>query len=411
MKGNSTFLSKPAVTLLIHTESFLNDTNALEYFYNANKLDNIKIYFMPVINRTDTNIFTGKYNHFKSNGFNVTSIKFPDISFVLCLHGKCSTDLTESQLDLMTEQSILRGETADDVLDFIVTNSVSTQDVKCSTPIISLSECKEILRIFLVNKKEFLICENTHIDETIYYIYKHKQLFSEFQNFWSATCATGIIDDWADALDNRLNLLTRCIDYCKIECYNDQNNSSAMNLKYHMAYLMLLITGTFDNLAWLINNLYELNLDSSPLKIDLIKREFKNELKIKSDTLYRFLDSSCFDKNVMAIRKLRDRIVHRDFIKTVTESNNNNKTRITRLFLDNKNCDSFLEAGFPKTGITLKLKEESCIDALVLINFIEGVVVNIVNNILKVISKEIYDSEETICLWKLLDFPKEPYVI
>lgn len=39
-----------------------------------------------------------------------------------------------------------------------------------------------------MQRKQFQISEHTSIDETGYYIYKHKQLFSEFQNYWSAVC-------------------------------------------------------------------------------------------------------------------------------------------------------------------------------------------------------------------------------
>lgn len=409
MEMGTSFLNKQNITLLIHTESFLDDVESLQYFYNANKYKDINIYFMPVINTNKSKIETGKYNHFKSNGFWVTSIYFPNWSSVICIHGRSNLNLSVAELDSLTEKSILSGEIANDTIDFIVSNN-NPQNTN-NMPVVSLSKCQEMLRLFLINKKEFLIRENFTIDETFYYIYKHKQKFSEFQNFWSATCNAGAIDDWADALDNRLNLLTRCIDYCKVECYKEQNNNSAMHLKYHMAYLMLLITGTFDNLAWLINNLYGLNLESSPLKIDLIKKEFKLATKRKSKTLGQFLEDDYLNNNINAIRKLRDRIVHRDFLKTVQEGNSKNNIQKVRLFLENELCALFESAGFSNSFITIKLSEESCIDTLAFINYIENVAITIVNNILKTIAKEIYNAEENICIWKMLELPSEPDII
>lgn len=409
METGASFLNKPIITLLIHTESFLDDLDSLQYLYNASKYKDINIYFMPVINTKKTKIETGKYNHFKCNGFLETSISFSDWSSVICIHGKSNLNLSEAELDSLAEKSILSGEMASDVIDFIVSNN-SPQNAN-NMLVVPLFKCKEILRLFLINKKEFLIRENFAIDETLYYIYRHKQKFSEFQNFWSAICDTGTIDDWADALDNRLNLLMRCVDYCKIECYKNQNNSSAMHLKYHMAYLMLLITGIFDNLAWLINNLYGLKLEHSPLKIDLIKRDFQLAIKRQSKTLGEFLETDYLNKNVKAIRKLRDRIVHRDFLKTVTERNNKNSIQKVRLFLDNELCELFESAGFSSLFISIKLIKESCIDILGFIEYIENIVITIVNEILKTIAKEIYDRKENICIWKLLELPSEPHII
>lgn len=54
-----------------------------------------------------------------------------------------------------------------------------------------------------MQRKQFQISEHTSIDETGYYIYKHKQLFSEFQNYWSDIMTQETIDQVLKFRDDR----------------------------------------------------------------------------------------------------------------------------------------------------------------------------------------------------------------
>src|SRR5699024_6972640 len=122
----------------------------------------------------------------------------------------------------------------------------------------------------------FWLTEHASCGETLYYIYYHKKLFAAFQTFWSACVASGNLSEWEGALDDRLLLFSVCLDQAKIEAYKDQNNTTAMYLKYHVAYLLLLITGTLDNIAWLINNLYNMGMEENERnKVDLLSKDFR----------------------------------------------------------------------------------------------------------------------------------------
>ena len=207
-------------------------------------------------------------------------------------------------------------------------------------------------------------------------------------------------------MDNRLWLMSICFDNCKIEALKKQNNVTVMHLKYHISYLLLLMTGTLDNLAWLINNLYELKIEEDDRKkIDLIKNAFKNKVKTKSLELFDFLNSDSIADKILAIRELRDRIVHRDFMKIVRGDNDSS------LWMDNIVYNKLKVAGFSEDKIKVKTKDWCFIDILDFISFVETVIIKMVDNILNIISREIYKSEEKYEMWKFLELPHEPYVL
>lgn len=409
MSCNNVFSNNAdTISILVHTESYLDDTSVLEWFVNANKLKGINVYFMPVLT-TDVKVpvTTGTYVNITANGRVHTSIELDDFSGILYVHKYSNIELDDEIYFEETEKHVIKGDISFDMFNYIVFENKENINDKNGVPVLDFEECKAVLRLFLVHKKDFAITEHSHIDETFYYIYRHKQIFSEFQNFWSAVCNGNGLNDWADALDNRLWLMAICFDNCKIEALKHQNNVTVMQLKYHISYLLLLITGTLDNLAWLINNLYELKIEEDDRKkIDLIKKAFKNIVKNKSLKLFDFLDSDLFDDKILAIRELRDRIVHRDFMKIVRSDIDSSS-----LWMDNIVYDKIKVAGFSEDKIKIKTKEWCFIDTLDFINFVENIIVEIVNNILNIISREIYKSEEKYEIWSFLDLPNKPYVL
>lgn len=406
MRTNNVFSNHAdTISILVHTESYLKDTSVLGWFVNANKLKNINVYFMPVLAwDVDVPVITGNYANIIVNGRVHTSINFQNHSEIIYVHKYSTNESDENIYYKETEKYILNGDISTDMFNYIIAENINCEN---SIPVLDFDECKEVLRLFLVHKKDFAITEHNSIDETFYYIYRHKQIFSEFQNFWSATCSSNSINDWADALDNRLLLIAICFDNCKIETLKQQNNVTVMQLKYHISYLLLLITGTLDNLAWLINNLYELKIEEDDRKkIDLLKWTFKKIVENKSLELFSFLDSDLFDEKILAIREMRDRIVHRDFMKIVRSDNDNSS-----LWMDNIVYNKLKVAGFPEGKIKKKTKDMCFIDTLDFINFVENIIVEIVDNILKVISKDIYKSEEKYEIWRFLKLPQEPYIL
>ena len=201
------------ISILVHTESYLKNISALEFLVNANKLKRINVYFLPVLSRdVDVPVTTGSYTNIKVNCRVHTSINFKNYSEIIHIHKYSTNELDEEAYYKETEEHIVNGEISTDTFNYIVVENKEDQDDINAIPVIDFDTCKEVLRLFLIHKKDFAITEHSHIDETFYYIYRHKQIFSEFQNFWSAICNGKGLNDWADALDNRLWLMSICFD-------------------------------------------------------------------------------------------------------------------------------------------------------------------------------------------------------
>ena len=318
--------------MLVYTQSFIYDKDSFLYFKNANLLKSIRIYYMPLLVKHNKSlpIETGYYKHTLEENTIRTSIEFSDCVSGLFVTSNEPQRKEDDALNKMAEKCILHNRLSD-LFDYIVASDTWCEGHSEYKNITSYTEAKNILRLFLIQKKDFEIVNNFYVNESIYYIYRHKELFREYQNLWSSILKSknNTDIDTANALGNRLLLFSMCMDNASIEAYKKQNNITAMHLKYHVSYLLLLITGSFDNLAWLINNLYGLGFETNKRKqIDLINKDFRKAVEQKSSLLHNILSESDFINQVDAIRELRDRIVHRNFIDTVSNGDGSKRKTI-----------------------------------------------------------------------------------
>ena len=249
--------------MLVYTQSFICDKESFQYFKNAGLLKKISIYYMPLLDKQGKllPIETGYYKHTPEENAIRTSIEFSDCASGLFVSSNVPQK-TEDDLDEKAEKCILHNR-LNNLFDYIVASDAWCEDHEEYDNIVSYSEAKDILRLFLIQKKDFEMVNNFYVDESLYYIYRYKELFQEYQNFWTSTLKgkNNVEIDTANALGNRLLLFSMCMDNASIEAYKAQNNTTAMHIKYHVSYLLLLITGSFDSLAWLINDLYGLGFE------------------------------------------------------------------------------------------------------------------------------------------------------
>ncbi len=413
MKEKNAFSEMPArISMLVYTQSFICDKESFQYFCNANLLKGIRIHYMPLLDEHSEllPIKTGKYIHTPEENAITTTIEFSDCVSGLCVTSNIPQIKTEDELNEIAEKCILNNR-LNDLFDYIVASDAWCERHKEYDNIISYSEVKDILRLFLIQKKDFQMVQNFYVDESLYYIYRHKKLFQEFQNFWSAILKSknNTDIDTASALENRLLLFSMCIDNAGIEAYKIQNNITAMHLKYHISYLLLLITGSFDSLAWIINNLYNLGFEIKKRKqIDLINKDFRKAVEQKSSVLHNLLTETDFINQVEAIRELRDRIVHRNFIDTI--SSGDGAKRKNYLWIDQIASDKLLKAGFDEKWYFIKTSNLNAIDIVGFLRYLQKVTVIIVNRFLKEISIEIFHSDTQYSINKLLQLP-EPYIL
>lgn len=401
------------ISVLVYTESFLNDASSFTYFHNAGKLEGIHIYYMPVVGDANGSfpVETGVYRSFCQEGRTFTAIQFPQCSEVVYTHNAAGSSKTEHENNRLAEERILQGESPLELFHYVVASDQWCKSHAGDSWVISFSTCKEILRLFLVNRKRFWLTEHVSCGETLYYNYYHKRLFAAFQTFWSPCVASGNLSEWEGALDDRLLLFSVCLDQAKIEAYKDQNNTTAMYLKYHISYLLLLITGTLDNLAWLINNLYNMGMEEKERnKVDLLSKDFRKKVQPKSSRIYDLIKENEFMDKIRAVRELRDRIVHRTFIETVSAQKAGDQTQ-NYLWADKTVVEKLEKAGFAKENFIIRISDSAASDILALIHFLQDTTIEIVNKLLIIIADEVYHSRNQYTIWKLLGFSREPYVL
>lgn len=70
-----------------------------------------------------------------------------------------------------------------------------------------------------------------------------------------------------------------------------------------------------------------------------------------------------------------------------------------------------VKAKFPSDGFFIRTKNESALDIVRFINFLTDVAVEIVNDILKTLADEMYQSQHQCMIWKLLNFPEKPDIL
>lgn len=412
-KEVTNILEKEHLRIVVHTASFCDSAESMAYFDALSKYRQFSIYYLPVAGCNTLNgTQPGQYEHIREKHIIYSTIQFSDCSGCIGTHheinGVVFSDLSDVDLDQMAEHIIVSGNTYAAPFDLVVVSDKwAAENTTEKNTVLSMTDFRETLRLYMVHTKQFYISPCERIDELFYYTYRHKAVFRQFQPFWSSTVYSNALDSYADALDNRLMQFLLCVDNIKVILLKEQNNITAMHLKYHVPYMTLLTTGIFDNLAWLINNKYGLQL--SRMKVDLKKTQYIDAVRTKSAVLADYLSDDFIQLKIDAIREIRDRIVHRDFIQTIRSGSRSASENY--LFVDAAIKEKLEKAGFPKSGLPDITHSFVCIDIKTFATFIEETVIQIVNAVLGSINSEIYGSTEEICIWKLLDLPHEPLII
>ncbi len=414
-KSDLSLIEKKKISLLIYTESFLNCPQAIEYLEKTALFSEFEINYLPVLNNTiEVNVEESKYNHIRECNIIYSVIELKNASGCVGTHHRQLYQnfdyLTDSELDKLAEKIIIEGNAYAAPFDIVVVSDEwAHKNPSMETQVVSFSKAKEFIRLFMINNQKFFVTPHYHIDEFYYYIFRHKYLFENFQHFWSSTVHT--LNEYNDALDNRLLQFSICLDKIKSLLWFNQNNITAMHLKYHISYLILLTTGTFDNLAWIINNYYNLGMEKKMrLSIDLKKDKFINTIMIKSSALAGFIDSDIVRHKIDAIRELRDRIVHRDFVSTIS-SGSTKQTRRNYLMMDVELKNKLIDAGFSQSSFPFPGDSLACANINDFVDFIADSVVYITDGLLEIINNELFGGNKKITIWKMLDFPCEPYIL
>lgn len=187
----------------------------------------------------------------------------------------------------------------------------------------------DLARILLVNLGIYEVTPGHRVGEWLAYTYRYKKLFSEYQRAWSAAVfARGQGDSeiatQLGSMSHRMGFICRAADKVSFFALNSPTNSSEASGLYHLGYLVMLVTGLFDDLAWTLNFFYDLGFNAEvfqdrkevgirvPAK-GKVPKLLAELAKVNVD-LYAFLTSAETQNLIQLFYPVRDRLQHRVFI-------------------------------------------------------------------------------------------------
>jgi hypothetical protein len=332
-----------AFNILIHSDSLSNEIKShdeiIKTIDELNQFDEINVVFNPTKDHELKNAIEENYNSeigtykFKDNFVIFESKNFSGIIKILfkeCYEEqfKKVNNTSLDKIDLMTME--------DDMFDLIVLQEEDIKQINSDNKLIDKSDALEQVRLYMINQKLFYLKKGYSIDETFYYIYRYKKVFRYYQYLWSVVCETNSeikndrLIEHTDSLSTRLEFYCRACDQTKIECLRSPNNLTASYMKYNFGYLILIMTGIYDNLAWIIKDIYQLNSIKEmevgikiPIKLlkDGKKNYFLEKLNLKDEALAAVISDDLTQKCIHLIYPIRNALVHRDFFNSVHYSN------------------------------------------------------------------------------------------
>ncbi len=179
---------------------------------------------------------------------------------------------------------------------------------------------RELIRVLAVNLHKFDITPMYKLDEAFYNIYRFKSVFYEYQLPWSVVVMSKIIMDRQQqilhGLSQRLQFSCTTMDYLEHAALRKPINSTRDRVLYYLTYLIVLITGSFDSLAWLCNEIYDLKFHQSKIVLkDHKENKFLKAIQAKNQNLGDYLLKKSTQEKISLFYPMRDSFVHREFLK------------------------------------------------------------------------------------------------
>lgn len=177
------------------------------------------------------------------------------------------------------------------------------------------------IRILTAGLGVFYSNPKVEIGEWLYYLYRSRIYFPEFQRArirvgFSALPAS--VSDQLGSLGQRLGFALRAADQMSFESLKQPTNDTEDRILYHFAYLVMLATGIFDDLAWMLTYIYSLPLKPvhTVLKVGEGKSSsaFLDTLAPHAPNLHAYLASARTQDQIRMFYPLRDRLQHREFV-------------------------------------------------------------------------------------------------
>ncbi|MEC0090600.1 hypothetical protein [Paenibacillus macquariensis] len=331
---------KPVISIFIHSNKLKADILVEES--NVSKI--LKLGIFPFINvvcsPTEDTILVEKlqeyqgvklteYSYCDNEKKNFFTLKSENFEKIVLFGEEDKKNIKYKNSDI----SLLDIFAAEEFDYFVINdeNPILNDDIKSQKNLVSPKYGMELIRLLLVNNKLFFVGKNFTVNEGYYYLYRFKTLFKKYQYAWSVVVSANsvISDDFFEqfsSLSQRLEFLCRTYDNLSFHDLKKANNDTQKNTLYHFAYFIMLVTGIFDDLAWIIKHLYELNLSKMEIGIKIPENKestkFLNNLKLVNMPIYDYLTDVDTRNLIQLFYPLRDTLQHRSFLSGVRVKNN-----------------------------------------------------------------------------------------
>ena len=430
--------TKPVIKILIHSCSLFDYPNPIvERFLQLNEFDYIDIDVTPIDDDTITKVLK-KYNYV------IPKYDYGNRSIVM-LYPNGFKNATFFNYDKWNQPTM--GGSKITYNDRAMTSNydyfvISPKDIYYNSKLrkeneITIEDAINFIRILLVNNNILYINKYTKVNEGLYYLYRMKTIFQNYQLPWSIAVhsknekiQTSEIFNNLQSLSTRLDFICRAVDKINFYSLKNANNDTFDNALYHLGYFIMLCTGAFDDLAWIINNLYNFNLHhkelslriSDPLKLG----KFAKKVQFHNSALYNYLLENKTRNFILSFYPIRDALQHRNFLdgfKILSGGISNN-----RFYIDNQTIKLLFEvfdeqSDLKKWGIHKTHDDQYSIDCFYYTKEIFTRFSNFINNTLYLLNWEDYlnllseDSKTKIItsqekfkngFWQVLGFENEP---
>ncbi|SET17049.1 hypothetical protein SAMN05421676_103113 [Salinibacillus kushneri] len=216
---------------------------------------------------------------------------------------------------------------------------------------VSINQFFEEIRILLVHHRIFYVNFNHQIKgQLIYYNYRLMSKFSKLfepnrVNTKPSNDSTGLQHSYYSSLTNRLYLLCKSIDEIEFNCYKTPNNDTIDDTIYHLGYFIMLLTGSFENIAGVIKDTYSIELKHpKDLSIRVYNRKetipFLKSVKHYNNDLVSYLLGKEVKVFINFVYEIRDALQHRDYFQGIGSSSPSGKNP-NLLWIPYKDADSY----------------------------------------------------------------------
>ena len=198
----------------------------------------------------------------------------------------------------------------------------------------SLTEAREYMNLYLMRYDKYYVQPHLTVNRGLYYLVRMKQSFQALQSLRSAAVyGKAVIQNgeylfnYLENFSRRAMILHQIVDNIGVQFYQIPNNDTQDEMLYHLNFLIPLVTGMFDTLAWITFYRYNWHLDRHQVVLRVNNVDcptaFVKQLVHHNQQLASLLLQSDVQSLINLFYPIRDSIQHRILLKGLLYANAN----------------------------------------------------------------------------------------